>query len=450
MFIRNIHDSLEKWCVKDDRKPLVLRGARQVGKTTAVHQFSKQFDQYIYVNLELPEDRKPFEEFKSIETLVQALFFLQNKTRTKEDRTLIFIDEIQEVPQALNILRYFYEQTPSIYVIAAGSLLETLFNQHMRFPVGRLEYLVLRPVSFTEFLQGIGETEALQALKTIPLPTYASDKLFDLYHLYAVIGGMPAVVWQYIKTKDLTSLRDVYESLIISYLEDVEKYAANASQVNIIRHVIRTSFAQASKRITFDGFGSSNYRSREIGEALRTLEKTMLLRLIYPNVGTRLPIIPDYKKSPKLQLLDTGMMNYFLGIQKDVFGTQDLNSIYQGGMLEHLVGQEMLSFQYGALRTLHFWVRDKAGSSAEVDFIYPFESDLIPIEVKSSASGHLKSLHLYMDVAPHNMAVRFYKGPLQISEVKTPKNKSFFLLNLPYFAAAQLDAYLAWFYEQVK
>src|SRR3972149_3624243 len=133
MFKRTIVKELEKWAKKKNRKPLVIRGARQVGKTTIVNQFAQKFEQYIYLNLELPADRKPFENFKDLETLVQALFFLKDKEYSKRKKTLLFIDEIQEVPEAFNILRFFYEQMPEIPVIAAGSLLETIFDNKLSF-----------------------------------------------------------------------------------------------------------------------------------------------------------------------------------------------------------------------------------------------------------------------------------------------------------------------------
>jgi predicted AAA+ superfamily ATPase len=175
----------------------VLRGARQVGKTTVVNEFAKKFEQYIYLNLELISDRQPFEQFSNIEALVQTLFFIKNQTLLKKNNTLIFIDEIQEVPQALNILRYFYESEPEIAVIAAGSMLETLFNKNISFPVGRVEYKILRPVSFPEFLGAMGEKGALDYLETIPAPQFTHPKLLLLFHTYALIGGMPEVVKNY-------------------------------------------------------------------------------------------------------------------------------------------------------------------------------------------------------------------------------------------------------------
>lgn len=395
-------------------------------------------------------DRRPFEQFTNIDNLLQALFFLKNKSYQQKQHSLIFIDEIQEVPEALNILRYFYEEAPEVFVIAAGSLLETIFDQKISFPVGRVDYLVIRPASFKEFLNAIGETAALEQLPHVPLNSFAQNKLMQLFHTYAIIGGMPEIVRHYATNRDITALAPIYESLITGYLDDVEKYAASNSQVQTIRHAIRASFGEAGKRIKFQGFGRSNYGSREMGEALRALEKALLLHLIYPNTSTTLPLLPDTRKSPRLQVLDTGMLNYFLGIQKEIIGTADLNNIYGGNMVEHLIGQELLAVQYNALSNLHFWVREKTTSSAEVDYLLPWDGKLIPVEVKSGAEGTLKSLHLFMDMAPHNMAVRLYAGPLHISQVQTLEGKKYFLLNLPYCLASQVEIYLPWLLQQIK
>jgi len=206
MFERSIQAELKKWRIRDGRKPLIIRGARQVGKTTVVRQFSREFKEFIYLNLELPEDRKPFEEFSNMQTLVQALFFLKNKLLDDRSETLIFIDEIQEVPEALQVLRYFYEEYPEIPVIAAGSMLESLFSPNISFPVGRVEYLVVHPVSFQEFLGAIGETTSIDQMNNIPLKEFAHDKLLGLFRTYCLIGGMPEIIASYANKKDLTSL----------------------------------------------------------------------------------------------------------------------------------------------------------------------------------------------------------------------------------------------------
>jgi predicted AAA+ superfamily ATPase len=187
-----------------------------------------------------------------------------------------------------------------------------------------------------------------------------------------------------------------------------------------------------------------------MGEALRTLEKALLIHLIYPQTSTVLPIQPDYGKSPRLHVLDTGMLNYIVGIQKEILGTEDLNDIYHGTMIEHIVGQELLAKQYNALHGINFWVREKPTALAEIDYLYQYGSKLIPVEVKSGAEGTLKSLHMFMDMAPHNMAIRLYAGDISISEIKTPEGKLYYLLNLPYFLVSQIDSYLNWFEKEIE
>ena len=450
MFKRQILQEIEKWRLKEPRKPLVIRGARQVGKTTLVNQFAAQYEQYIYLNLELAEDKDPFEKFTSIENLINTLFFLKNKTLAKKSTTLIFIDEIQQVPKALNTLRYFYEFAPEISVIAAGSMLETLFDKNISFPIGRVEYKVIRPVSFPEFLSAIGETSALEQLTQIPVAAFAQTKLLTLFHTYALIGGMPEIVQHYATHKDLVALAPIYDSLISGYLDDVEKYAKSNTQIQHIRHCIKSSFSQAGKRIKFERFGNSSYKSREMGEALRVLEKALLLQLIYPSTTATLPNVPDIKKSPRLQILDSGLLNYFVGLQKEIIGTNDLNNIYQGTLIEHLIGQELLAVQYNALSALQFWVREKKESTAEVDYLFSFDGLIIPIEVKSGKEGTLKSLHSFMDLAPHNMAIRFYAGELKISDAITQNGKKYQILNLPYYLGSQIEKYIDWFTETKK
>ncbi len=449
MFERDILLEMKKWREKDTRKPLILRGARQVGKTTVVRQFSEEFREFIYLNLELPEDRKPFEQFSNFESLLQSLFFLKNKSLAERSNTLVFIDEIQEVPDALQQLRYFFEEAPDIPVIAAGSMLESLFNPNISFPVGRVEYLVIQPASFREFLGAIGETAALQQVLTIPAASFAHDALLKLFRTYCLIGGMPEIVAHYAAHKDLTALTSIYESLLVSYLDDVEKYAHRTSQIEYIRHAIRASFAEAGKRIKFQHFGNSSYKSREMGEALRALEKALLIHLVYPQTSPVLPLLPDLSKSPRLHVLDTGMLNYFVGLQQEILGTSDLNSLYQGLVIEHIVGQELLACQYSSLHGLSFWIREKATSSAEVDYLFRYKEKLVPVEVKSGATGTLRSLALFMDMAPHNIAIRLYAGEILISTITTSGGKTVHLLNLPYYLVSQIEKYLEWFEVQI-
>ncbi len=218
-----------------------------------------------------------------------------------------------------------------------------------------------------------------------------------------------------------------------SYLDDVEKYAPNISLRQVLRHCIRSSFFEAGKRIKFQGFGQSNYRSREVGEALRTLEKAMLLTLIYPTTSTKLPLTPNLKKSPKLHVLDTGLINYFVGLQEEIFRTPLIDSIYEGRIAEHIAGQELLARRHSRVQPLVFWTREKKQSTAEVDYLVPYKQIALPIEVKSGKAGRLRSLHLFMDQTEHPYAMRVHSGPLSVDEVHTIGGKKFNLINLPFY-----------------
>jgi predicted AAA+ superfamily ATPase len=185
-----------------------------------------------------------------------------------------------------------------------------------------------------------------------------------------------------------------------------EKYATRSSTLQYIRHILRTGFKYGGQRIKFERFGESEYRSREMGEAFRTLEKTMLLELVYPTTATRLPLMPDYKKSPKLMWLDTGLLNFAAGIHTEDFGASTLTDAWRGIVAEHIAGQELLAQNISVLAQRFFWVREAKNSNAEIDFVLPFNAYLIPVEVKSDAGTTLKSLHQFIDIAPHAIAVR--------------------------------------------
>ncbi len=442
MFTRNIIKELNKWSLKEGRKPLILRGARQVGKTSVIHQFSAQFDDFVYLNLERQELQTYFKEYSTTENLVQQLFLHQQKSWNRNSKNLLFIDEIQECPEAIALLRYLYEDAKELHVIAAGSLLDMAYAKEKSFPVGRVEFMVLHPVSFDEFLLATGELQAYELFQKIPIPEYGHQKLLNLFHQYTLIGGMPEVVAHYVENKNITSLPNIYESLIQAYVDDVEKYASSDAQLKQIRHAMLAIFNEAGKRIKFEQFGKSNYGSREMGEALRIIEKTYLTRLIYPATQTQLPAQPDLRKSPRLQILDTGMLNYFTGIQRHLIGIKNLQNEFRGLILEHITGQEILAQTHLPLSRLHFWVRDKKTSMAEVDYVLPYNGQLIPVEVKAGAEGKLRSLHSFIDGSPINFGIRLNANKLQLSKAKTIAGKEFTLLNLPYYCAGKLEGYI--------
>ena len=333
-------------------------------------------------------------------------------------------------------------------MVAAGSLLEiALHEKNIGFPVGRVLHHFMHPMTFREFLNAIGAKSALDAFDMVPTPVYALGPLMNHFHKYALIGGMPEVVAAYLKKEDVTALKMVHDSLAVSYQDDIGKYARTPAMAEILRHCIETAPFSAGTRIVYGGFGQSNYRSREVGEAIRTLQRAMLINLIYPSTSVEIPIVPDMKKSPRLQFLDTGMLNYFVGLQEQHFLHDDLHSFYRGLLAEHIVGQELVATETNTRKKQCFWVREKSQSTAEVDFVVQHKGLVIPVEVKSGKAGRLRSLHQFMDRCPHGYAVRLYAGPLEMQKAATPKGKKFQLLNLPYFLASTIHRYLDWMEE---
>jgi hypothetical protein len=438
VFRRDILQELKKWATKSNRKPLVLRGARQVGKTTAIGMFSEDFEQYINLNLEKTNDREIFEKEYPFSDLLTSLFIFAGKKRSG-GRTLIFIDEIQNSPKAVALLRYFYEEANDLYVITAGSLLESIIDRRISFPVGRVEYMVMHPCSFKEFLYATGNSQLIEMLEKPEVPGFLHSQLLSWFKKYATIGGMPEVVNLYVENNDITSLDTVYNSLIQSYSDDVGKYAASAAQVQYIQHVIANVFKEGGTKVTFEKFGNSGYRSREMREAFRVVEKTMLIKLVYPCTSEKIPVKPNLGRKPRLHVLDTGLINHSLKIMGELVFNNDISETHMGIIAEHIVGQELLATGFSISNDLYFWTREKASASAEVDFMLPYKSKLIPIEVKSGSIGKLRSLHQFIENASHTIAVRVYQGEYLVQKAKTISGKEFTLLNLPFYLVHRIE-----------
>jgi predicted AAA+ superfamily ATPase len=284
----------------------------------------------------------------------------------------------------------------------------------------------------------------LEAFLEVPVPDYAMDVLFKEFHTYALIGGMPEIVAAYVKNQDLAALAPLYQNLIVSFLDDIPKYAHNQTLAQVMRHCLETAPVETGKRISFARFGKSEYRSREAGESLRTLERAMLLYLLYPSVSLEVPIVPDFRKSPRLQFLDTGLWLAAAGLQRQLLSVDNLHALYRGLVAEHIVGQEIIAASPDLQKKPVFWVRESPQANAEVDFIIEWRGNVIPVEVKSGSAGSLRSLHQFIDRCPHAMAVRLYQGKVDIAECTTISGKKFKLLSLPYFLASKLPEYLDW------
>lgn len=445
-FKRHINAHLVNWKASKNRKPLILRGARQVGKTTLVKDFSKAYGHCISLNLEKSKDIRFFEDYEDVTTIKEALFFEYNISGGDINNTLLFIDEIQESPKAIQLLRYFYEELPELHVIAAGSLLEFAMQYVKSFPVGRIEYLYLYPINFSEFLLAIGKQQVFDQLNQIPVNHITHKTFIDLFNTYTIIGGMPEIVQTYITNNGISDLPKVYESIWATYKHDVEKYTSNDTERKVINHIMQVAHLYVDQRIKFQNFGNSNYRSREVSEAFKNLDAAKIIQLIYPTTNLESPVMPDVKKSPRLQFLDTGLINYDLKIQADLLALNDLSNAYKGAIIPHMIIQEVLSLNTINNPKPNFWVREKAQASSEIDLVIQHKDKLIPIEIKSGATGSLKSLHEYIERVNHNYAIRIYAGEFKVEEHKTPnQNKPYKLMNLPYYLGTKLPDYIDYF-----
>lgn len=440
MFQRLALKALRQWAEKEGRKPLVLRGARQVGKTTLVKIFAEEFDVFINLNLEEKVNADLFTMDVSFEDLLAGIY-AKAGIKMENQRTLIFIDEIQNVPDAVKVLRYFYEKRPDLYVIAAGSLLESLVGNHISFPVGRVEYMALHPCTFTEFLGALGENILVEQIEQLEVPQSVHSYVMDLFKKYMIVGGLPEAVANYAKRKDWVSLNEIFNSLLSGYKDDIEKYAQRPKEQDILRYILNYGWGLAGQRFQFSKFCRSSYKSAEMGNAFRTLEKTLLLELVYPLISTSFPILPDLKRSPKLLWLDTGLVNYVAGMQESLLFTSDTDELWNGHIAEQVVGQELLgaSFAFGVKRM--FWVRDARNSQAEVDFVYKYKSHLIPVEVKTGDNSKLRSLHQYMDESQEDIALRLWNGSLTSDLIRLPSGKQYTLYNMPFYYAGQLETF---------
>ncbi len=443
MFIRNIAKFLREWKERQNRKPLVIRGARQVGKTSAVQVFGKEsFETYIPINLEIQGHADLFSRMLPIRELLRIIELQFNKKITPGS-TLIFIDEVQNSVVAMSQLRYFYEEMPDLHVIAAGSLLEVkIRTEGFSFPVGRVEYCYLRPVAFDEFLAALQETEALGYLRSVTpdavIPMEIHALMTKKFQEYLLVGGMPEAVARYVETRSFIDIDSVYESILTGFMDDVAKYAGVA-RTKYIQHVIEHSARYIGLPVKYERFGESNFRSREMSEAFDVLEKAMVISRVHASASRQLPLMANLRKAPKLLHLDIGLVNYQLGIRSEIAGIADINAVYQGQVGEQIVGQTLLSLHTRKAVKLHYWYREQKGATSEIDYLVNFGNRLFPVEVKSGKTGTLKSLHNFMDEGTKGFAVRIFSGRMARERISTPGKKQFTLLSVPFYLLFRLE-----------
>jgi len=446
MFSRQVINQLRQWSERSPHKPLVIRGARQVGKSTLVREFGKEFDAFIEVNLELSEDAEVFTRTDDVFEIWQFLCLRNHVVSDKNKRMLLFIDEIQEVPQAVALLRYFYEKMPWLFVITAGSRLQSLLKSRVSFPVSRVEYLNLRPFSFMEYLNATEGEAWCDMVRQLDVTSVMHEKLISHFNQYALVGGMPEVVSNYVQYHDIARLSPIFNSLLKGYNEDVERYAKNEEQVRVIRHLLETAWFSAAEAIAMNNFGNSSYTSKQIHDAMDCLERAYILSLDYPITTTSAPAIPALRRAPKLIMVDSGITNFVADIQIEYLQNKDLLDTWRGRAAEQIVAQELrILLDYKFQEKQFYWVRDKKGTTAEIDFIWQQNAQIIPIEVKTGLHSHLRSLHSFVNTADrHVTAVRFWSGEFSVQDTFTPEpeKRPYRLINVPFYYVGQLEEIL--------
>lgn len=412
MYKRIIDFHLDHWKTDPFRKPLLLRGARQVGKTYAVRRLGQQFKSFVEINFEKIEGAASiFEKDLEPERLIVALSLLV-KTPIIPGETLLFFDEVQEAPRAIIALRYFYEEMPGLHVIAAGSLLEFAIAK-VGVPVGRISMLYMYPFSFLEYLVAIGHNliakEILGHPAGIALEEVIHTKILDLLGEYLSIGGMPEAVGRWIQTKDPASVLNVLQQIAATYRQDFEKYARKA-QVKYLEQLFRQIPHFVGQEFSYREI-HGEYRKRELAPALELLERANIVHSIRRSSGQGIPIGAEVDfETFKVIYLDIALCQAILGSDVSVWFLRPLEGFEnRGEIAEGFIGQELICYASPENKAeLHFWKRKEKNSAAEVDYLIQRGERIIPIEVKSGHGNTLRSLHLFLDTHPKSTsAIRF-------------------------------------------
>jgi predicted AAA+ superfamily ATPase len=401
---RNIIDFFINWKNKTNRKPLIIRGARQVGKTYTITDFGENhFDNFVKLDFEkTPRLIKIFNGDLDARNIIE-LIELETDTEIIIGKTLLFFDEIQLCPRALVALRYFYEDVPDLHVIAAGSLLEFEIEK-VSFPVGRVEFKYMYPMTFDEFLINIGKEKLASnrphLFDTGKISEFILSELYRQLKLYFIVGGMPEAVKTY-NSSSLKAVSEVHENLFDSFIQDILKYEKTL-ELDILRNVLEAIPMNSSKNIKYVNLcpGATIYN---IKKTLKVLEKCLIINTVHSSSAAGLPLSSCVNKSTlKICFLDIGFMQHICGIKAgEIINSEDLIKTYQGVLCEQFIGQELLVSGGSQNNKLFYWSRAGKNSNAEVDFLIVRDGKIFPLEIKNGPAGKLKSLHLFFEEHPN-------------------------------------------------
>ncbi|MBN2803898.1 MAG: ATP-binding protein [Deltaproteobacteria bacterium] len=417
---RLIYKKLQKWKESNRRKPLILRGARQTGKTYILKEFGKnEYDNYVYLNFEESSDLTDLLSNNLPVEDVLRYISLYTGNKIVPGKTLLIFDEIQEAPIILQSLKYFYEKFREHHIIAAGSLLGIVLAGKISFPVGKISFMDLYPLSFEEFLGALGQSNLLDIVPdkldlVAPIPNVFHDKLIELLKIYYYVGGMPEVVADYISNQDFNRVREIQLELIDTYLNDFSKHTTKSEAIKIrqIWNSISVHLAKENKSFIFSAIRSSA-RARDYEIALQWLLDAGLIYQIKNISRPLFPLAAYVKSSFKVYLLDVGLLGAMTGLRvENIIVNDKLFSHFKGALVENFVYQEISPYT-----TAYYWTTD---GKAEVDLVVDIKGKIYPIEVKAGINLNAKSLNIYdklfnPDILFRSSAANFSKSQKKIN-----------------------------------
>ncbi len=447
---RLIEEYLAEWKDSLNRKPLIIRGARQVGKTYAIEKFAeKNYRRLLKVNLE--QDRNIHSVFESMQPdqIINELSLLY-KVPAEDENTLFFIDEIQVCPKAIASLRYFYEQRPGLHVICAGSLLDHTLNEiQYSMPVGRIDFAYMYPLTFSEFLVAIGEHGLVQFINGFSLEGSFSEavhnRILELLRLYFFIGGMPEAVDYYVKTKELSGIEKIHSNLITSIEYDFAKYGTRKQQEHLkdVLHYVTNNVGKKVKYVNVN----RNAPSSLLKDAFLKLEMSRIVHLVRHTRSTGISLSQMQDNDVfKPVFFDIGVLNHIAGIR--LMDIDNLVTAFEGALAEQFVFQELMASGEPYIeQKLFYWIREAKNSNAEIDCLYQIGNSIYPIEIKAGKRGKLKSLHVFLAEKNKETGIRFNTDIPSVgrgftARVNLPDREeiTYNLVSLPLYLACRLGS----------
>ncbi|MCF8378052.1 MAG: AAA family ATPase [Bacteroidales bacterium] len=445
---REITQYLKEWKIRKDRSPLILRGARQVGKTYIIEEFSKtEFKNCLKLNLEEKPELKKIFFNNDVKRILTELTILFNEDISYGD-TLLFIDEIQTCPDAIQSLRYFKEKIPSLHVICAGSLLDhTLNEMKSSMPVGRVEFLNMYPMNFKEFLVAINQEKLVSYFEefdfSFPFSEVIHNQISQYLRYYFFIGGMPAAVKTYAENDKLSEIQRKQNDILTSIQYDFAKYGTR-NQQEYMQIVFKYCGRNPGRKIKYSNI-DKEIRSTILKDSIKKLELSRIIHTVKHSNANKVPLTEHVKEGIyKTIFMDIGFVNQFNQI--DLIALENLVTANEGILAEQFIAQELLTIQKAYLSPeLFYWSREEKSSNAEIDFIFQHKNNIYPIEVKAGKTGTLKSIQVYLFEKRLKNGIRFNMDLPNIGSYDTKINSprktaelSWTLLSLPLYMVSEL------------